>query len=323
MKKIMLVALIVILALGVIGVVKDQAIGSIVGAVSSSVLGAPVKIGGLSIGILKQSIRIRDLRVYQPKGFPSGTLIDIPVIAVDYDLKALLGGKLHFPLIELNLKEMSVIKNKDKQLNIEALKVAPKKEEKTPAAKKEEKKPSKPLSMQIDVLKLNAGQIIYTDLAAGEKPVVQVYDAGIKNKTYQNITSAQELIALLFSESLKGTAIQGAKIYAANAILGAGFLPAGVALTLAGKDSDTLNIDKNFETSFGAALKTVANMGTLKSEDRIKGVIKADISKSDVTIKVEKVTEKTTRITVSARQMLLPKPEIAKGVSLDLSERLK
>lgn len=323
MKKIFVIALIVVLALAAIGIFKDQAIGSVVSFAASNVLGAPVKIGGLSLGILKQSIRIRDLKVYQPKGFPSGVLIDIPVVSVDYDLKALLGGKLHLPLAEIDVKEMNIIKNTDKRLNVETLKVAQKKEETTPSTKKKETKPAKPLAMQIDTLKLNVGQIIYTDYSAGEKPSVQVYDVGPKDKTYKNITSAQALAALLLSESLKGTAIQSAKIYAANAILGAGFLPAGVALTLAGKDSDTLDVNQTFDNTYDTALQIVQTMGELKTENRTEGMIKALVSKADVTIRVKRLTDSSTSLTVSARQMLLPKPEIAKGVLLKLSEKLK
>jgi hypothetical protein len=70
MKKILVVALIVVSVIVLIGVTKDLALGSIVSFASSNILGAPVKIGGLSVGIFKQSVHIKDLKVYQPKGFP-------------------------------------------------------------------------------------------------------------------------------------------------------------------------------------------------------------------------------------------------------------
>src|SRR5690348_14824184 len=78
---------------------KDFLIKTAVKVGASKVLGTPVHIGGLSFGIFKQSVRIKDLRVQNPQGFPAGTLIDIPEAGVDYDLHAILKGDLHLPLV--------------------------------------------------------------------------------------------------------------------------------------------------------------------------------------------------------------------------------
>ena len=51
-------------------------------------------------------------------------MLDIAEVGLDYDLPALLGGRLHFPLVILNLSEMVVVKNQDGVLNVDALKAA-------------------------------------------------------------------------------------------------------------------------------------------------------------------------------------------------------
>jgi hypothetical protein len=112
-----------------LSIVKDQIIKVAVRAGASRVLGTNVSVGGFSFGILRQSVRIRALKVDNPKGFPKGSMLDIAEVGLDYDLPALLGGRLHFPLVILNLSEMVVVKNQDGVLNVDALKAAGEKEE--------------------------------------------------------------------------------------------------------------------------------------------------------------------------------------------------
>ena len=47
----------------------------------------------------------------------------------------------------------------------------------------------------------------------GKEPLVQVFDVNLKDKTYKDIQSAQQLAALIMVEAMKPTAIKGAKIY--------------------------------------------------------------------------------------------------------------
>ena len=51
-------------------------------------------------------------------------MLDIAEVGLDYDLPALLGGRLHFPVGLLDFNEMVVVKNQDGALNVDALKVA-------------------------------------------------------------------------------------------------------------------------------------------------------------------------------------------------------
>lgn len=304
----------------VLGVVKDFAIKAAVEAAASRLLGADVRIGGFSLGLLRQSMRVRAFKIGNPPGFPQGTMLDVTEVGVDYDLSALLSGKLHFPLVILNLNEMVVVKNPDGVLNVDALKVAGKKEA-APAGKPE--KPSKPLSLKIDVLRLNVNRVVFKDYTQGKEPLVQVFDVNLKDKTYTDIQSAQQLAALIMVEAMKPTAIKGAKIYGVATILGAGFLPAGIAGTLLGKDSAQAEFGAPFDQAYQAALEVIRKNGTITSENKTEGVIKAGVSGHNVTVRITKLDQRKTEIIISARKFLVPRPEAAQGILEQIQERLK
>ena len=314
------IIIIILAALIGLGIVKDQIIKAAVQAGASRVLGTKVSVGGFSFGILRQSVRVKAFKIENPKGFPQGSMVDVTEVGVDYDLPALLGGKLHFPLVILNLNEMVVVKNKEGVLNVDALKVAVKKEQR---AAKTEKKSSKSPNFKIDELRLNVNKVIFKDYTQGPEPLVQVYDVNLKDKTYKDINSAQQLAALIMVESMKPTAIKGAKIYGVATILGAGFLPAGIAGTLLGKDSAQAEFGASVDQVYQTALDVIKKSGILSSESKADGVIKADVSGHNVTMKVEKNDQGKTQIVIAARKYLIPKPEVAQGILYQIQEKVK
>jgi len=321
MKKILLIVVIVLIALPVIAVLRDQIIKNTVTITTTQVTGAPVSIDSFSLGAIRQTVTIKGFKLYNPPGFPKELFVDMPTIHVAFVLGDILKKKIHFKEIEIALKELVIIKDKEGKMNVDALKVA-----EAPQRPKEEttrKQPAGQLPLQIDLLKLSIGKIVYKDYSKGETPKIQVYDLGYKQKTYRNITSAQQLVALILSEAMKNTAIKSANIYAVSSILGVGFLPAGVAITLMGKDSAQDNFDIPFEKVYAVALDTVKTLGEIKSEDKTNGTIKALIDKNDVTIKIQSVTEKTTQIVTLARRLLLPQPQAAGEILQRISDKLK
>lgn len=319
MKKSLIIFAVILVVLLVLSGLKNQIVKSTIAAGVATVTGAPAHIDSVSLGILKQSIDIKGFKLYNPKGFPNEILLDIPTIKINYDLGALLQKKLHMKTVEVDLKEMGVIKNKEGKLNVDSLKVVEQQKEAQP----KEKKTQEMMPMQIDELVLSIGKVVSRDYTVGPQGSVQVFDVGIKRKTYKNITTAQQLISLILIESMKPTAIKSAKVYALNTIMGVGFLPAGVALTLAGKDYTQQDFDSSFEKVYDASLSIAQKMGKVTQENKEGGMIKALVNKNDVTIKIKKLTEKSTQLTVSARRLLLPKPDVAGGVLLEISERLK
>ncbi|MBF0386107.1 MAG: hypothetical protein HQL27_09615 [Candidatus Omnitrophica bacterium] len=302
---------------------KDQIIKNIITAGAKIVLGTDAKIGSFSLGIINQKVSMKDFRLYQPKGFEKGILIDIPEVTVSYDLVSVIKGKLHLPLIIVNMKEMILVKNKEGLLNVDELKVVKQAKADSENKKKEEapkekpKKRSKAMEMQIDKMSLNVGKVILKDFSKGDKPEVQGFDVGINNKEFKDIKSAEQLSTLIMVEAMGPAGIKGAAIYAAATVLGVGFLPVGIVAVLVSKDTVSQELDVNYEKVYESANASIQYLGEFISEVKDKGIIKCKIAKSDVNVELTKISEAKTKISISAR-----KP-IAEGLLYDIVERIK
>jgi hypothetical protein len=318
MKKVLIIALAIVVALFILSVVKDLVIKSAVSIIATQVTGAKVDIGSFSVGIIKQSVRIKGFKMYNPAGFPQGLLIDLPKVDVDYDLASLLKGKLHLKLLTVELKEIGLVKNKDGKLNVDSLKVAQQETKKDA----KEQKPAKPLVMQIDELNLYMGRVVSKDYSSGQEPAIQVYDINLK-KSYKNITSAQQLAALVLSEPMKAAGIKGAAIYGVSMLAGVAVLPVAVVATFAAKDSVQKDFNQPLTKVFDVSAAVLKKIGKVGKEDKAAGVISADVNGTGVVVKLKQVSSKTTQITISARKFMLPKPETANGVLYQISQSIK
>jgi len=311
MKKSYKILLIVAAIFLVLGFLKDLIIKTTVEITASQVLGAPVHIGGMSVGIFKQSVRIKNLRIGNPSGFPAGNMADIPQIGVDYDLGTILKGELYLPLVIVNLEQMTVVKNKDGKLNVDALKVAQRKQGPD----------SSQMPMRIDTAILNLGKVVVEDHTK-EPPTVKAFDIGVNNKTFRNINSAQQFATLVMVQSMGPTALKNAAIYGAASVLGVAFLPAGVAGILLSKDSAMHDFTSGFNHTYETALEIARKSGQIESEDKNKGVIKAKIDGANVVLEFIRNGDQT-RLKISARKMLIPKPAIANGLMYQISQKVQ
>ncbi|MDD5165836.1 MAG: hypothetical protein PHQ57_00395 [Candidatus Omnitrophica bacterium] len=307
MKKVIIILVIAVLAIFAIGIIKDQIVKAVVTVVATQVTGAPVHIDGLSLGVFTSSVRISGFKMYNPRGFSKNILVDLSKINVKCDLGALLTGKIHLLEAGIELKEMGLEKDKEGKLNVDALKVA---------------KPAKQMPMQIDILNLGIGKIIFRDYSVGQEPGIKVYDVNI-NKSYKNITSAQQLVALVLTEPMKAAGIQGAKIYGAAMLTGVAFLPVAIAATFAGRDSVQQDFNATSDKAYEVSLAVLKRMGKVTREDKAGGIIKADVNSVSVALRLNKKSANKTEVIVSARKYLFPKPEIAGGVLHEISQSLK
>lgn len=314
MRKLKLVLIIIFILLVAVLVLRDQLIKFAITKVATALTGAPVKIDKFSLCLLKQDVTIEGLRVYNPPGFSGGLLIDIAKIKVDLDALALLKGKLHLQLVELNLKEIGLEKNKEGKLNIDSLKVV---EQKAPGENKDTKQPD----MQIDLLNLEMGKMVFKDYSLGQEPSVKVFEINLK-KSYKDITSPQQLALLILSEPMKQAGIKGAAIYGAALLTGVGFVPVVAVAALTGKDSVQQNIELAFDKLFDLSLQVLNRAGRVTKHDKAKGTISADLKGAGVALELKKISDKTTQITVSARKYMLPKPEVANGVLYQIGQEL-
>ena len=314
-KKFLIWVAVVVVAVFSLGIIRDQLIKGVVTITASAVTGAPVRIDGFSLGLFSQSVKIKGFRMYNPRGFSRGILADLPTINVKLDTGALFRRKLHLVNVEVELKELGIEKNREGKLNVDALKVADE-------GKKEKAGETKPMPLQIDTLKLGMGRVVSKDYSGGGEPIVNVYAINIQ-KGYKNITSVQQLAALILAEPMKSAGIRGAKIYGASMLAGVAVLPLTAALTFAGKDSAQEEFGLPFDRVYDAGLGVLKQKGQVSQDDRPAGVISASLNGADVTLRFVRKSGNSVQVTASARKYLLPKPEIAAGVLYDISERLK
>lgn len=321
MKKLFIVLGVVILFLGGIIIFKNQIIKFVVTKVATKIAGVPVHVDSFSLNIFSSTIHVTGLKIYNPSGFPKDILVSCPKINIIYDRAALFKHKLHFLIAEIEIKEFVLARNKEGKLNVDSLKVV--QEE----AGKDEKEKSKPIPMQIDLLTLSIGKVVYKDYTKGKEPSVLVYDVNI-HKTFKNISSAQQLMILLIREPMVVAGIKGviknALIYQGAMLAGVEVLPIVVAVKFFGNSGVTEVLDQSFEHLFKVSLEVMMRMGTVIEQDETQGLIKAKINGANVTLWLEKSLEgQKTEITVTARKYFLPKPNIAGGVLYEITEKLQ
>ncbi|MDD5129361.1 MAG: hypothetical protein PHO40_06915 [Candidatus Omnitrophica bacterium] len=310
MKKFLIVIGIVVIFLMVIAFSKNLIIKSVVTKAAFSITGAPVHMNGFQLNIFSSTINISGFKMYNPRGFPEGTLVSCPKIKVIYDRASLFKQKRHLLLVEIELKEIGLTKNKEGKLNVDELRLV------------KESKSSAPIPMQIDLLTLSIGKIVYKDYTVGTEPSVRVYDVN-KRKSYKGIPTVQQLALLVLAEPMKEAAIKNAQIYGATLLTGVAVLPAALVATYIGKDYVRQIIDVTFEHLYKISLDVVKRMGSITKEDEPGGVIKANIHGASVALILRKAQENKTEITISARKYMFPKLDIAGGVLYQILDKLR
>lgn len=326
MRKWQRVIAVVVIIFFVLGVIKNLVVKTILTSGASHVMGTKVHIDGFAFGVFKQAVRIKGFKVYNPKGFPKGVLVDLREVSVEYDLPAILKGKLHLPLIAIDLKEMVIVKNEDGKLNVDSLKIAQQKvkpDKEKVREKKGKKDSTKQMAIQIDEARLNLGKVIVKDYSKGEAPIILAYDIGVKDKLYKDIKSAEQFAALIMVEAMGPVGMKGAAIYGAATILGVGFLPAGIAGVLIGKDSSIAEYEVSRSKAYNETVGLIKKIGEIVKEERDAYSIKAKVYGSDITIEIAEKERRKTEIRIKARQFMLPKPEIAEGIMYQISEILR
>lgn len=205
MKKILGVVLgLVVILIAVLLIGKNIIAKTVVTGGVKAVTGLELEIGKMDVGLANTLIGIDNMILYNPSDFTDRVMVDMPEIFVDYDLAAFFKGKVHLEEVRINLKELTVIKNKDGVLNLDSLKAA-KSGEEAEKAEEEAEKGEKP-EISIDLLKLKIGKVSYKDYSKGDKPKVLEYNVNI-DEEYENITDIDKLAKIILVNALINTNI--------------------------------------------------------------------------------------------------------------------
>jgi hypothetical protein len=162
----------------------------------------------MDVGLLASRVDITDMRLLNPAGFPDRIMIDIPKFLVDVELASFFKQRAHVETMELNLKELMVVRNKDRKLNIAALKSVSERQQKgeKPVEQKEAKQEKKAPQVTIDKLILKIGKVTYKDYSWGETPFTKTFTLGI-NEVYRDVTDPKKLVNLIIVRALQKTDI--------------------------------------------------------------------------------------------------------------------
>lgn len=203
MKKLLAVVIGILAILLVLSFIKDTLIKVSVEKGVRLVTGLQLNMRSLNVGIIRTLVGIKNLTLFNPKGYPDKVMLNMPEIYVDYNLPSIMKGKVHLEEMRINLKEFAVIKNEKGEVNLDSLKVVQaEKEGRRPGTKEKGKVPE----IQIDSLELKVGKVIYKDYSRGGAPIVKEFNIDL-NEKYENITDPYSLVSLIIVKTLMNTTI--------------------------------------------------------------------------------------------------------------------
>lgn len=204
-----IIILLVILFLVTIG--KDMLIKKAVETGAQMVTGLRLDIRHFSLGLFSSHVSIKGLTLYNPSGYEERIMLDLPEVTVDYRLTSLFKGIIHIESFILNLRSFNVVKNKDGELNLNALKVVQKGKEKKEEPKKEKpeepKEKAKAMKLQIDYLKIKFGTISFMDYSKAT-PAIKNIKINI-DEEHANISNPHVIIALILNKAFLKASVSG------------------------------------------------------------------------------------------------------------------
>lgn len=316
MKKTLTIILVILIVISSFVILKNQIAALIVERVVGVVTGAPIKMDKVFLNLRTKTLTVEGFRIYNPRGFPEGILMDLPDLVIKYDRKDFWRGALHLYEVDAHIKQLVVVKRaEDGKLNVDALKFVPEEDDKTKMVKEKG-------ALPVDSFNLTIDQVVYKDYTKGDPPSIQVFDLNIKDRNYKDLPGIGTVLTVALQEAMTKTAIQGAAIYGVVTVAGATFWPLGAAVLVVGNDSTTAEYNKTPEELYDAALKTLKEIGVIDRKRSDSGVIKAHVDAFDLAVQITSKGEGLSVIKVSARKYFIPRPSYAKTILYQISENI-
>ncbi len=176
---------------------KNIIVKSILENYTRSMTNLKLDIEGVDIDIGKHSLAIKNLKLYNPPGFEEAAMIDIPYAYIDYSPAAAVLRRVHFYILQIDLKELLVIRNRKGHLNFMHIKGL-----KRPRTSEGVRK-----DFKIDKLYLSIGRVIYKDYFKNEPPLVNVYKVNIRDQLFENVDDPEALVSSIMHKALVQTDI--------------------------------------------------------------------------------------------------------------------
>jgi uncharacterized protein involved in outer membrane biogenesis len=156
-------------------------------------LGMKVNIAGFSLDFFPGKLEIKELTVYNPPGFEGEALTRIPYIRADFDLATLLAGNFHFKYLDLNIEEVNLVKNRNKELNLNRIQTIAQAGSKSPPQTPAN---TKPASIRINELILTINHVNYIDYSK-DHPKQQRIRLGIYRERFTNLRGVDDIVKIV------------------------------------------------------------------------------------------------------------------------------
>lgn len=193
MKRIGFVFLILFILIAGFLFAKNLLAGALITKGIKAVTGLDSNISSARLGLSKTYLAVNELKIFNPSGFADKTLADLPEIYADYNLWDFLRGVAHLEELRINLKELDVVRSKNNQVNVSALKAF--------MLKGGGRLPE----IRIDNLSLKIGKVVYKDYWSG-KPDIREFDINA-TENFKNINDPKALVSLILFRALSKTSI--------------------------------------------------------------------------------------------------------------------
>ena len=115
-----LIVLITLLVMGLL-LLKDTILEEVVEGQLAAGTGLQVRLDRLEAGILKPTLTVEGLRLYNPAEFGGAPFVHVREIHFEYDRAALARGKLTFRLLRLDLAELSLVQDAAGRWNVQVV----------------------------------------------------------------------------------------------------------------------------------------------------------------------------------------------------------
>ncbi len=151
-------------------------------------VGVPVKVGKLDFSLTQPRFSIKELRLLNPSGFPSGEMARVREAKVTYLPPATLTSFIDLKNLELEFDEVRLLRNEKGILNLPAPTSGP------------------GLREAIDELTLTLASVTYTNLADAE-PLQETVELGLDRELYRNVKGVAGIVEIVNWEILKRAGI--------------------------------------------------------------------------------------------------------------------
>jgi hypothetical protein len=169
------------------------------------VTGMPLSIQKFDLDIVHTSMDIENLLLKNPPGFHDTALLDIPKVLVAYERASIFTGKVHLKTIEFDMKQFTVVKNERGELNLDRLRSLQGTQKPSQPTRQEPKAPAKAIPIQIDLMRLKIGKVVYTDYS-GVQPVTKEFSINL-DQSFQNITDLRSVMRLIVMKAMMSSGI--------------------------------------------------------------------------------------------------------------------